>query len=353
MAKRISRRTFLKGVGGAAIGAAFLDPLTSRALAAEGCFPSGTNVSWIVPYSPGGGYNVYSRMLEPFLEEQIGAEVVVENFPGAGGAIGHTKIFKSKPNGRTLGILNSGGLLMAGIAGEVDYTIDQYTILGRIVDTRQCIYVGKPSYDKGLRTIDDVLNSKKPVIWGVTGPTSNGFFGAAVFAHVLGINRKFLSGYAGSAETVLGATKGEVDLIEFTFSSVVSAVEAGDIIPIALIGPKVPDHQIFKEKKIPSVMEIAKKVGSDPDDALGAAQVTAAGRVIAGPPGIPDSLAKCLGDGVYKAMTHPGFKAVAKGARRPIDPINAAEARQAMVQASNAARKFKGVWEEAVKELGA
>jgi tripartite-type tricarboxylate transporter receptor subunit TctC len=349
--KQISRRDFLKGVSSAAVGAAFLGPLAQEAMAA--CYPSGTNVRWIVPYSPGGGYNVYSRILEPFAEEQIGAEIVVENHPGAGGSIGMTKIFKSKPNGRTLGILNSGGMIMAGIAGEVDFTIDQYTILGRIVDTRQAIYVGKPAYERGLRTIEDVLKVKKPLIWGVTGPSSNGFFGAAVLSHILGIKRKFLSGYPGSTETVLGAIKGEVDLIEFTFSSVTGAVEAGDIIPIALVGPNVPDHPIFKEKKIPSVMDIAKMVGADPNDAFGAAQVTAAGRVLAGPNGIPADLANCLGEGIQKAMQHPGFKAIAKGARRPIAPIGAAKARKAMEEASNAARKFKSVWQKAVKELGA
>lgn len=352
--KSISRRSFLRNVGGLSVGAAILAPYAGKGFAArKGCFPGGTTVRWIVPYSPGGGYNVYSRMIEPFVEDEIGAEMVVENIPGAGGAIGMTEIFKARPNGRTVGILNAGGIIMAGIAGEVDFTIDQYTILGRIVDTRQCIYVGKPAYERGLRTIEDVLKAKQPLIWGVTGPSSNGFFGAAVLAHVLGIKRKFLSGYPGSTETVLGATKGEVDLIEFTFSSVTNAVEAGDIIPIALVGPKVPNHPIFKEKKIPSVTEIAKKVGADPEDALGAAQVTAAGRVIAGPPGIPADLAKCMGEGLYRAMTSPGFKAIAKGARRPIDPIDSREARQAMEQAAKAARKFKSIWEKAVKELGA
>ncbi len=350
--KEISRRIFLKGLGGAALGTTFLGPLASKALAAKGCYPSGTIVRWIVPYSPGGGYNVYSRILEPFAEDQIGAEIVVENHPGAGGGIGMTKIFKSKPNGRTLGILNAGGIIMAGIGGEVDFTVDQYTILGRIVDTRQVICIGKPSYNKGIRTIEDVLNAKKPLIWGATGPSSNGFFGAAVLSHILGIKSKFLSGYKGSTETVLGAIKGEVDLIEFTFSSVTSSVEAGDIIPIALVGPKVPDHPIFKEKKIPSVMEVAKMVGADPDDALGAAQVTAAGRVLAGPPGISADRTKCIGAGLYRAMTSSGFKAIAKGARRPIDPINAEDAKKAMKQASKAARKFKDVWQKAVKELG-
>jgi len=350
--KQISRRTFLKGVGGAAVGATILGTMGGRALAAKGCYSNGSTVRWIVPYSPGGGYNVYSRMLEPFAEQELGAEIVVENIPGAGGSIGMTKLFKSKPDGTTLGILNAGGILMSGIAGKVDFTIDQYTILGRFVDTRQVIFVGKPAYQRGLRTIQDVLRSKKPLIWGLTGPGSNGFFGASVLSHILGIKRKLLTGYAGSSETILGATKGEVDIIGFTFDSVVNAMEAGDVIPIALIGPKVPDHPIFKERKIPSVVEIAKLVGANPDDALGAAQVSSAGRILAAPPGISADLTRCIGDAMYRAMASPGFKAMSKGARRPIDPINAKETRKAMIQASAAARKFKSVWEAAVKELG-
>jgi len=161
---------------------------------------------------------------------------------------------------------------MAGIAGEVPFTVDEYTIFGRVVDTRQVIYVGKPAYDRGLRTIEDVLRVKEPLIWGVTGPASNGFFGAAVLSNILGIKRRFLSGYPGSTEVVLAATKGEVDILEFTFSSVVSAVEAGDIVPIAIVGPKIPDHPVFKDGKIPTVVEVAKMVGSNPDDALGAAR---------------------------------------------------------------------------------
>ena len=124
------------------------------------------------------------------------------------------------------------------------------------------------------------------------------------------------------------------------------------MIPLAVVGPKIPDHKIFKEKKIPTVMEVAKMVGADPEDALGAAEVTAAGRVIAGPPKIPPSIANCFAKGLYRAMASPGFKAIAKGARRPIDPIGSDEARKAMQRATKAARKYKGIWEQAVKELG-
>jgi len=352
MSRELSRRSFLKQAGTAALAVTVCDPFIRQTFAAKGCYPSGTNVRWIVPFSPGGGYNVYSRMIEPFIEDEVGAELVVENISGAGGGIGSTQIFQSKPNGRTVGLLNAGGVVMAGIAGELDFTIDQYTIFGRIVDTRQVICVGKPTYEKGIRTIKDALNTKQPLLWGATGPSSNGFFGAAVLGHILGINRKFVSGYPGSTEVTLAATKGDVDLIEFTFSSIQTAVEAGDVIPLAIVGPKIPDHKIFKGKKIPTVMEVAKMVGADLEDALGAAEVTAAGRVIAGPPNIPAKIADCFAKGTYRAMTHPGFKAIAAGARRPIDPIDSDEARKAMQRASKAARKHKAIWEQAVKELG-
>jgi len=350
--KSISRRVFLEKVGGAVAGFALLGPWAGRVVAAGTCFPSGTTVRWIVPFSAGGGYTLYSRILEPFLEDAVGAEIVVENHPGAGGATGSTKLFKATPNGRTIGIVNAGGILMSGIAGEVDFTIERYTILGRVVDTRQVICVGKPTFDKGIRTIEDVLQVKEPLIWGVTGPGSNEFFGAAVLSHLLGIKRRFLSGYPGSTEYVLAAAKGEIDLVESTFSSLISPIEAGDLVPLALVGPKVPEHAIFEKKRIPSVMEIAKMVGANASDVLGAAQVTAAGRVVVGPPGIPADVTKCLSNGLYEAMTNPGLKAIADGARRPIDPIGAEEARRALLEASVSAKKFKKIWQQAVKELG-
>ena len=49
---------------------------------------AGTTIRWIVPFSPGGGYDTSSRILEPFLETRLGAEIVVSNVTGAGGIIG-------------------------------------------------------------------------------------------------------------------------------------------------------------------------------------------------------------------------------------------------------------------------
>src|SRR5919112_1224080 len=52
---------------------------------AEEAFFKGKTVKIVVGYGPGGGYDVYARMLAPYLGKTLGATVIVENQPGAGG----------------------------------------------------------------------------------------------------------------------------------------------------------------------------------------------------------------------------------------------------------------------------
>ena len=55
---------------------------------AEAAFYQGKTVRIVVGYGPGGGYDVYARMVAPYLAKALGTTVIVENQPGAGGAGG-------------------------------------------------------------------------------------------------------------------------------------------------------------------------------------------------------------------------------------------------------------------------
>ena len=53
--------------------------------AGQSCY-DGETATFVVPFSPGGGYDVIARGMQPFLKEELGAKaVVVENQTGAGG----------------------------------------------------------------------------------------------------------------------------------------------------------------------------------------------------------------------------------------------------------------------------
>ena len=56
----------------------------------------------IVPFAPGGGADIVSRLLAPHLQAQLGQSVVVENHSGAAGRVGAGVVAKSAPDGYTL-----------------------------------------------------------------------------------------------------------------------------------------------------------------------------------------------------------------------------------------------------------
>jgi tripartite-type tricarboxylate transporter receptor subunit TctC len=88
----ITRRTLV--LGAAAI------PLAAHAQTS-----SSNTIKFIVPFPPGGTADPIARMVQPGLQQRLGATVVVENRPGASGSIGTAQAAKSPPDGSTLVIV--------------------------------------------------------------------------------------------------------------------------------------------------------------------------------------------------------------------------------------------------------
>jgi tripartite-type tricarboxylate transporter receptor subunit TctC len=91
----IQRRAALQGLAGLGLASAF--PL-ARAQDAWPVKP----VAYIVPFTPGGSTDVIGRTLCQKLQEAFGQPFVVDNRPGAAGAVGASYVAKAKPDGYTL-----------------------------------------------------------------------------------------------------------------------------------------------------------------------------------------------------------------------------------------------------------
>jgi tripartite-type tricarboxylate transporter receptor subunit TctC len=89
---QLTRRTLVLGAAAA--------PFAAQAQ------PSASNtIKFIVPFPPGGTADPIARMVQPGLQQRLGATVIIENKPGASGSIGTAMAAKSPPDGSTLVIV--------------------------------------------------------------------------------------------------------------------------------------------------------------------------------------------------------------------------------------------------------
>ena len=68
------------------------------------------SVTVVVPSSPGGGTDTYGRLLAQALTEQLKQSFVVDNKPGASGAIGAAAVAKAEPDGYTMLVASNSSL---------------------------------------------------------------------------------------------------------------------------------------------------------------------------------------------------------------------------------------------------
>jgi tripartite-type tricarboxylate transporter receptor subunit TctC len=122
----------LNAAGAAVLGALIV---AGAAQAAEPNYPT-RPVRIIVPYPPGGSTDPTARQLGQWLSEKWGQSVVIDNRPGAGATLGHALGAQATPDGYTLLLGTSGGLVTGPAFGtKVAYDpVKDFTPIGLAVD---------------------------------------------------------------------------------------------------------------------------------------------------------------------------------------------------------------------------
>jgi len=267
------------------------------------------DITLIVPFSPGGGYDAYARAFARELEVALdgAVNVVVDNVSGAGGLIGSQQLYNAEPDGYTIGILNTMGLAVNQVVNEVDYDINNYTWLGQVAVSPDVLAV--PA-DSPHQTLDDLIEAGA-LTMAITGFGSVNFVNAILSMSEYGIDITPIP-HQGSREAITAAIRGDADATQFNSASIASQVEAGYLRAIVQYTPE-------KSPALPDVPNAADLGYPQFDTMLNQP------RSLAAPPDLPEDVAAVLVEAVQAALNSESFRAWSDDVGRGIDPAGPEE----------------------------
>jgi tripartite-type tricarboxylate transporter receptor subunit TctC len=266
----------------------------------ENCY-EGETANFVVPFSPGGGYDVIARGIAPFLEEELGADaVVVKNEPGAGGLTAANNLFAAEGDGLTFGLFAAQGIVAASLAEAegAAYDPEQFTYVARLAEDARVLLASPQS---GLKSIED-LSGGDSFQYATAGVGAADHVDANVLPGILGIqdNIEIVTGFEGSSETELAVTSGEVELGSGTLGTRINGIENGDQIPLLLMGRE-------RAEDLPDTPALLELDLEDPELAEAYIGLQEVGRSVFAPPNMDENCLTQLQEGLQNTLENQEF----------------------------------------------
>jgi len=193
-------------------------------------FPS-RPITIVVPYPAGGTSDGQVRMIQESLGKLLGQPVVVENKPGASGAIAAQHVARSKADGHTLLYPNGGVLIPPLISDKAGYdALKDFKPISLVTSVPMVLVASKSVPGNSLAEFLQYARSEpKGIMYASAGTASFGHIASARFAQMAGIKVEHVP-YKGEANTTLAVRSGEVQMLLTTPSSaMLGQVQQGNI----------------------------------------------------------------------------------------------------------------------------
>src|SRR5882757_966142 len=212
----------------------------------------------IVPTPPGGPVDVMARLLGNALPQILGQPVFVENRPGAGNTIGSKQAAAADPDGYTLMVSASSGLIMSPmIFKNAGYDATSFAAVALIAETPQVLVVNP---DLPVKSVAELIAAAKAnpgkLNYSTGGAGTLPHLNAELFKTLSGANIVHVS-YKGGGPSLTAVVAGEVQMTFDTVSTSLQFIREGQLRALAVIGPKrspeLPDVPAMPELGFPAV----------------------------------------------------------------------------------------------------
>jgi tripartite-type tricarboxylate transporter receptor subunit TctC len=252
-------------------------------------------VKIVAPFSPGGTADTLGRLVAGKLSEQFKESFVVENRPGAGGAVGSEIVSNSPPDGYML--------VVSGIASHVIApNLPRGTPYDPMKDfTHIALFGGPPAVfavnpSLPAKTLKDfvALAKQQPgkLTYGSPGNGTQGQLVAELFKHEAGIDLLHVP-YKGASAAVTDLLGGQITSVSTTLTTASGQIKSGRARALALSSserlPDYPDIPTFAEQGYPNI--------------VGTVWFS-----LSGPAGMPADVVDKLNAGVRRALQAPDLR---------------------------------------------
>jgi tripartite-type tricarboxylate transporter receptor subunit TctC len=210
-------------------------------------------IKLIVPYAPGGGTDVFSRLLASQIERELGQTVVIDNRAGGASVIGTQAVATAQPDGYTIGMVDSAfvtnpGLLKDKLPYDTRKDFVPVSLLSR-TQLVLCVHPSSP-FKTAKELVDHAKANPGKLTFASAGIGTGIHLAGEQFRQVAGIDIVIIP-YRGGAPALSDFLSGKID---FTFGAVPTIkphIEGGKARGLGITrgrAPQLPD--------IPSMEEI-------------------------------------------------------------------------------------------------
>jgi tripartite-type tricarboxylate transporter receptor subunit TctC len=220
-------------------------------------WPSG-QIKLVVPFPAGGTLDAIARLVQPGLQQKLGATIIIENRAGAAGSIGATAVAKSPPDGRTwLFVFDTHAtnpVMQPHLTFDHETDLDPVMLVGIAPNIIAC----HPS--RPYQTLAELIAASKVKQGGLgfasAGTASLGHLTMLLLGKQSGGRWVHVS-YKGAAPAVNDAVAGHVDMIIAATTVLNSQIEAKALRPLAQSGATrhatLPDVPTLVESGFPDL----------------------------------------------------------------------------------------------------
>ncbi|HOB41143.1 MAG: tripartite tricarboxylate transporter substrate binding protein [Limnochordia bacterium] len=262
------------------LAVAFLLLLSGLAMA----YPT-RNITFVIPFNPGGATDVVGRQLAQFAEKYLGTRFIIDNRPGAGSGIGMNFVYNSRPDGYTLG-LGGAHLVVSSVLQATQYPAHEFTNIARInLDP----FVLAVRADSPYQSIEGLIAAthEQAISLGNAGVNTTTYMVCAAINSVTGANFNIVPADGGAQMRAL-IIGGHIDGGIFSQSELIGYEE--ELRPLLVMS----DQRTVLYPEVPCVAEFGWT--GIPEGSW---------RMVTAPPGLSEDIKSALVEAFHKVVNDP------------------------------------------------